>query len=132
MNAQSWLVATLALTAAMWVPYVLDRFVRLGILRTLGNPRPGDPDEQSAWAMRARRAHGNAVENLAVFAPLVLLAVRDGSGGTPAVVYACATYCVARLVHFVAFAAGVPVVRTVAFVAGFGAQVALVMHLLQA
>lgn len=125
MNAQTWLMATLGMTAAMWIPYVLDRFVKLGIARTFGNLAPGDHDAQSAWATRARRAHANAVENLAVFAPLALLAIRVGANGNPSVVAACATYFVARLVHFVAFAAGVPVVRTVAFVAGFAAQVAL-------
>jgi uncharacterized MAPEG superfamily protein len=130
MNAQGWVVATLGLTAAMWMPYVLDRFVKIGILRTLGNPRPDDVDAQSAWAIRARRAHANAVENLVVFAPLAMLAIHAGLRGDGMVADACATYFVARLVHYVAFAVGVPVVRTLAFLAGFGAQVTLFFQLL--
>lgn len=130
MNAQGWLVATLGLTAAMWVPYVLDRFVTLGIRRTLGNPQPGDAGEPSRWTVRARRAHANAVENLVVFAPLAALAIHAGLGGNRWVVAACATYFVARLVHYVVFTAGVPVVRTLAFLAGVGAQVVLLVQLL--
>jgi uncharacterized MAPEG superfamily protein len=131
MDAQGWLVTTLGLTAAMWLPYVLDRFVKIGIPRTLGNPQPGDADAQSAWAIRARRAHANAVENLVVFAPLAVLAIHQGLRSHGPVVSACSTYFVARLVHYVAFAAGVPVVRTLAFLAGFGAQVFLLLQLLQ-
>jgi uncharacterized MAPEG superfamily protein len=130
MNAQAWLVATLGMTAVMWMPYVLDRFVKIGIMRTLGNPRPADADAQSAWAIRAKRAHANAVENLVIFAPLAILALEGGSCAQ-AVASACAVYFFARLVHYVAFAAGVPVVRTLAFLAGFGAQVFLMLHLVQ-
>jgi uncharacterized MAPEG superfamily protein len=132
MNAQGWLVATLGLTAAMWIPYTLDRFVKIGIPRTLGNPQSSDADAQSAWAVRARRAHANAVENLVVFAPLAVLALHAGLGSNGMVVSACATYFVARLVHYAVFTAGVPVVRTLAFLAGFGAQVSLLLQLLQA
>jgi uncharacterized MAPEG superfamily protein len=114
------------------MPYVLDRFVKLGIPRTLGNPKPSDIDEQSAWASRAKHAHANAVENLVVFAPLALLAVHVGLGAAPLVTGACATYFFARLAHYVMYAVGVPVMRTVAFLAGFGAQAALLVALLQA
>jgi uncharacterized MAPEG superfamily protein len=132
MNAQDWLVATVGLTAVMWMPYVLDRFVKIGIPRTLGNPQPGDAEAQSAWAIRTRRAHANAVENLVVFALLAMLAVHAGMSHSGMVVAACATYFFARLVHYVAFAAGVPVLRTLAFLAGFGAQVVLLVQLFQA
>ena len=132
MDARGWLVATLGLTAVLWMPYVLDRFVKLGIARTLGNPKPSDMGEQSAWAARAKHAHVNAVENLVVFAPLALLAVHVGIGAAPMVIGACATYFFARLGHYILYVAGIPVVRTVAFLAGFGAQVAVLIALLQA
>jgi uncharacterized MAPEG superfamily protein len=112
------------------MPYVLDRFVKLGIRRTLGNPKPSDIDEQSPWAARAKHAQANATENLVVFAPLAVLAIDAGLGAAPSVTGACATYFFARLAHFVLYAAGVPVVRTLAFLAGFGAQMALLLALL--
>jgi uncharacterized MAPEG superfamily protein len=131
MNAPIWLVATLGMTAVMWMPYVLDRFVKIGIPRTLGNPQPGDADAQSAWAIRAKRAHANAVENLVVFAPLAILAIHHGTAAQGAVANACALYFFARLGHYVVFTAGVPVARTLAFLAGFAAQVLLLLQLLQ-
>jgi uncharacterized MAPEG superfamily protein len=106
--------------------------VKLGIARPLGNPKPSDIDEQSAWAARAKHAHVNAVENLVVFAPLALLAVHAGIGAAPRVTGACATYFFARLGHYILYVTGMPVVRTVAFLAGFGAQVVVLIALLRA
>jgi hypothetical protein len=59
-------------TALMWVPYVLARMTTNGVLRAIGTPGPGYLTD-APWADRARRAHLNAIENLAVFAPLVLV-----------------------------------------------------------
>lgn len=122
-DARLWILATVGLCACAWMPYVLDRFVRLGIRRTLANPEPGDAAASSPWAVRARAAHANAVENLAVFAPLALLSLR--SERTALVSAACATYFAARLAHYLVYAAGLPGLRTLAFLTGFGAQVAL-------
>jgi uncharacterized MAPEG superfamily protein len=105
--------------------YVFDRFVRIGIARTLGNPAATDGEAQSAWARRAKLAHANAVENLAVFAPLALLAMHLGVGTTALATRAAATYFFARVVHFLVYAAGIPGLRTTAFLVGFGAQLAL-------
>jgi uncharacterized MAPEG superfamily protein len=107
-------------TLLMWIPYMLARIVTRGPLRTLGNPADPDAPPDPAWAERARRAHANAAENLAVFAPLVLILAVTGVS-TPATVMASKTYLGARLVHYVVYAAGIPVVRTLAFAAGFAA-----------
>lgn len=125
MDTRRWLLATLAFTACLWMPYVLDRFVRIGILRTLGNPAPSDGEALSAWARRAQRAHANAVENLAVFAPLALLAMYLGVGGTALASRAAEAYFFARVAHFIVYTAGLPGLRTAAFLVGFGAQLAL-------
>lgn len=123
----TWLAATTALTGCLWIPYVLDRFHTLGIARTLGNPQPGDADAQSPWARRARQAHANAVENLAVSASMALLAIALGVGHTPLAAGAAATYFFARAAHFALYTAGVPVLRTLAFLIGFGAEAALLL-----
>lgn len=106
-------------TALMWIPYTLARIATRGLTASLANPDPSHPADP-AWAERARRAHGNAVENLAVFAPLVLIASML-SISTPATVFAGQLYLAARVLHYVVYALGIPVVRTLAFVAGCGA-----------
>lgn|GEM_PF-2712558 len=44
---------------------------------------------------------------------------------TPATIFASKLYLGARLVHYVAYAAGIPVVRTLAFVVGVGASLVI-------
>ena len=122
-----WLAMIVAVTGLIWVPYMLDRFAIWGIMGTLGNP-PASPPRQSEWAVRMMAAHKNAIENLALFAPLVLmLAVVDIS--TPTTVAACATFFYARLAHLVFYTVGIPVLRTLAFLVGFGAEVVLFLAL---
>ena len=123
-----WLTLTVGMTGLFWVPYILDRFATRGIMSTFGYPGPGAP-LQSYWAERMRLAHANAVENLVIFAPLVLIAqaLNVHTGTTAA---ACIIYFWARLAHFVVYALKIPVVRTLAFLVGWGAQVALFLAVL--
>ncbi len=74
------------------------------------------------------RAHTNAVENLAIFAPLVLLLHAQGIG-TPFTANACAIYFFARAVHYVVFSLGVPLLRVPAFLVGFACQMAIALAL---
>ena len=119
-----FLTLTAAATVLMWVPYMLARIATRGVMPTFGNPNPSLPADPT-WAERARRAHANAVENLAVFAPLVLIAALIGVS-TPATVFAAKLYLFARLVHYVVYAAGIPVLRTLAFIAGVAASLMFV------
>ena len=115
-------------TALMWIPYLVARILVRGLLPVMGNPDPSQAPDP-AWADRARRAHVNAIENLAVFAPPVLVAAVAGVS-TPATMLAAKTYLVARLVHYVVYAAGIPVVRTLAFAAGCVATLVFALALL--
>jgi uncharacterized MAPEG superfamily protein len=111
------LVATF--TALMWVPYVLNRFAVWGIPDTVGfpdNPKPLTP-----WAERLKRAHANAVENLVVFATLVLAASLLGITGG-ALATAAILYFWSRVVHALAYTFKVPWLRTLGFTGGFVAQ----------
>lgn len=114
-----YLVWVTILTALMWIPYVLDRIATSGLMDTVGYP--DTPKPQSPWARRMKAAHGNAVENLVIFATLVLVANALGIS-TSATVFAAALYFWARLVHVVAHTFALPWVRTLAFVGGFVAQ----------
>ncbi len=76
------------------------------------------------------RAHANAVENLVVFAPLVL-ALQVVGTSTSATATASMVYFFARLAHVLLYTFAVPLLRTVAFVIGFGCQLTLALTLLQ-
>jgi uncharacterized MAPEG superfamily protein len=120
-----WLTLTVILTGLMWLPYTLDRIMVRGLMGAMANPSRNDKP-QSPWAMRLYFAHTNAVENLVVFAALVL--ILDSMGhSTESTAIACAVYFWARLVHAIVYTLGVAVLRTLAFSVGFVAQVALVV-----
>jgi uncharacterized MAPEG superfamily protein len=115
------------LTGLIWVPYILDRIATWGLTDTVGYP--DNPKPQSPWARRMMKAHRNAVENLVVFAALVLAAQAAGiSNGVTAA--ACMVYFWARVVHLIAYTAALPWVRTLAFSVGFLSQAALAWQLL--
>lgn len=116
-----------AATALMWIPYTLALIARGGLMAAMGN-HDAAPD-LPAWAQRAKRAHANAVENLALFAPLLLLATIIAPGAA-SVVLAAHVYLVARLVHYCVYVAGVPVIRTLAFVTGWGATIGIALAVL--
>ena len=124
-----WLTLTVLMTALFWVPYVLDRIVVRGLWRTLSDRGPEGEGAHSLWAQRAIRAHENAVENLIVFAPAVLIA-HELNISTPATRAAAAAYFFARLLHFVVYSAGVPVMRTLTFTAGWIAQICILAAIL--
>jgi uncharacterized MAPEG superfamily protein len=120
-----WLTATVILTGLMWIPYTLDRIKVRGLMGAMANPSPKDKP-QSPWAMRVYFAHTNAVENLVVFATLVI--VLDALNISTAVTAAaCAVYFWARLAHAAIYGMGVTVLRTLSFSVGFAAQVVLAL-----
>jgi len=122
-----YLTLVTVLTGLLWVPYILDRIATRGLLDAVGYP--ANPKPQSPWAVRLMRAHDNAVENLVVFAALVLVANAVGvSNGT--VAGAAVVYFWARVVHAVAYTFGVPWLRTLAFTVGFVAQAAIALQIL--
>ncbi len=122
-----WLTLTVILTGLMWIPYILDRIMVRGLAGAMANPSRGDKP-QSGWAQRLYFAHTNAVENLVIFATLVL--ILDSTGhSTRSTVIACAVSFWARLAHAIIYTLGVPVLRTLAFAVGFLAQVTLVLAL---
>src|ERR1051325_4421604 len=120
-----WLILIVAMTGLLWVPYILDRIMVRGTMGAMANPSPNDRP-QSAWAQRMNAAHANTVENLVVFAPLVLTAqALNIHTGSTAFAFALFFWC--RLGYVAVYTAGIPVVRTLAFTGGFVAQVILVL-----
>jgi uncharacterized MAPEG superfamily protein len=122
-----YLVLTTTLTGLIWIPYILDRIAVWGLNDTVGYPE--NPKPQSPWAKRMMAAHENAVENLVIFAGLVLAANALGiSNGATAT--ACMVYFWARVVHLAAYTFAVPWVRTLAFAVGFFAYMTLAWQIL--
>ena len=111
-----YLALVTALTGVLWLPYILDRTMVWGLMDTVGYP--DNPKPQSPWAQRLMRAHANAVENLVIFATLVLTANALGIGNH-ATETAAMAYLWARVVHAAAYVAKLPWIRTLAFVAGW-------------
>jgi len=124
-----WLTLTVILTGLLWLPYVLNRIMVRGVSGAMANPSRTDKP-QAEWANRLMFAHDNAVENLIVFAPLVLI-LNAADVSTPTTVLACAVYFWSRLVHLIVYTAGLPVLRTIAFVVGFAAQAVLAIAILR-
>jgi uncharacterized MAPEG superfamily protein len=122
-----YLALVMAFTGLLWVPYILDRIAVRGITDAVGYPE--NPKPQSSWAQRLMKAHANSVENLVVFAALVLLAQAVGITGG-AVATAAMVYFWARVVHALAFTFAVPWVRTLSFAVAFFAQAVIAWQLL--
>jgi uncharacterized MAPEG superfamily protein len=114
-------------TALMWVPYILNMIMVRGLLDAVGYPE--NPEPMAPWAERMKAAHYNAIENLAVFAALVLIAHAAGIHNQ-ATALAAAIYFWARVTHFVAYTFRIPWVRTLAFVVGFTCQITIAWQIL--
>jgi uncharacterized MAPEG superfamily protein len=122
-----YLVLVTVLTALIWIPYILDRVAIWGLTDAVGYP--DNPKPQSAWARRMMAAHDNAVENLVVFAALVLAAHALGVSNA-ATAGACVVYFWARAVHLAAYTFRIPWVRTLAFTVGWACQMVIAWQIL--
>jgi uncharacterized MAPEG superfamily protein len=129
MNTElTYLTLTCLLTGLLWVPYILNEIAVRGITDAVGYP--ANPKPLAPWAQRMKAAHYNAVENLVVFAALVLTAevagIRGGAIASSAVVYFWA-----RVAHAAAYTLAIPWARTLAFAVGVAAQLCIAWNLLR-
>jgi uncharacterized MAPEG superfamily protein len=103
------LTCAVVLTLAQAVVAVLGAMLQVGLPSLAGN-REGLP-EITGWAGRAARAHRNMLENLVLFAALVLVAVAAGRTNAMTLLGA-QIFMYARLAYAVVYVAGVPWLRT--------------------
>lgn len=120
----TWVVA---LTAVLWIPYILNMIAVRGLMGAVGYP--DNPPPLAPWAQRLKAAHYNAVENLVIFAALVLIANAAGISNDMTVL-ACELYFWARLLHVILYALAVPFGRTLAFAAGWACQILLLLQVI--
>ena len=109
-------------TALLWMPYVMNIIMNNNLGDAVGYP--DTPLKMAPWAERLKKAHYNAVENLVVFAVLVLIADSLDISNN-ATTSAAAAYFWARLVHAGAYTAGIPWVRTLAYVVSWGGVICI-------
>ncbi len=124
LTSLTWVVA---LNAIMWMPYIVNTIMVRGIMDAVGYPE--EPKELSGWATKMKAAHYNAVENLVVFAALVLIANAAGVSNDVTVM-AANVYFWARVVHLISYTMAIPWVRTLSFAVGWVCQIAIILQLL--
>jgi hypothetical protein len=109
-----YLVYVTVLTMLLWVPYILGRIAKWGLIGAVGYPQ--NPPPQSPWAVRMIKALVLAAH---------ALGVTSGAIATAAIVYFWA-----RLVHVLAYTFAIPWVRTLAFAVGFFAQAVIAWQIM--
>lgn len=119
---------TAGFTGVFWAPIAVNRIAEIGLWKTLDNPER-DLRAKANWAYRLANAHRNAVENLAVFAPLAIIVQVLGLN-SPLTALAAIAFFAARVTHAVVYILGIPVLRTLAFAVGFLCQLALFLTIL--
>jgi uncharacterized MAPEG superfamily protein len=126
-----YLLLTAILTGLLWIPVVIGYVTARGTLKP-ENYRVAPTSALPDWVNRANRAHLNAVENLAPFAAVVLIAYAVGL--STSTTQACAAvFFYARLAHAVIHISGFGLLmaRTVAFTVAWVAFMIYAVVLLQ-
>ena len=103
------LVWSVLLTFAQMLVAVQGAMNQVGLAKLFGN-REALP-EITGWGGRAARAHGNMIENLVLFAALVLAAVAAGKTNDMTLLGAHLFFW-SRLVYAVIYVAGIQYLRT--------------------
>ena len=103
------LVWAAALTLVQAVVAVQGALMQVGLPMLAGN-RDGLP-EIKGWGGRAARAHRNMLENLVLFAVLVLVAVIAGKSNDMTLLGA-QIFLYARIAYAAVYIAGIPWLRT--------------------
>ena len=125
-----WLTWNVVLTAFMVMPYAIYRVGKLGgVWQVFLTPLPGDSPFDDEWAHRAYRAHMNAFEGIALFAPVAIGAHVTGVSNEVTAI-ASATFFWARLIYAPMYYFKVPVLRTAIWFVGLGATLTIAFQIL--
>lgn len=127
-----WLTLNIGLVAIMWIPYTLNAFKVHGVLGHMAYPTTGQLDD---WAIRAKKAHANAIENIVVFASLMIICLILSSDYNISQIAELALvgkiYFISRLAHYLVYTLKIPFLRTVTFLSGFALQIHLIVFLVK-
>ena len=117
-----YLVWAAILTLFIRVTWMFDKVRMRGLLKVTGYPKESAP--LSGWGGRAWIAHEDAIQNLVIFAVLVI-ALQLAVHSNAITQAAAAAYFWARLCHFIVYLFAVRRITTVAFLVAMGAQLVL-------
>ena len=125
-----YLLLTAILTGVLWIPVVIGYASARGPL-TPATYKVASTSPLPHWVNRANRAHLNAVENIAPFAAVVLIAQAIGYS-TALTAICAAVYFYARLAHAVIHISGFGLfmARTVSFTVAWIAFITFAVALL--
>jgi uncharacterized MAPEG superfamily protein len=101
------------LTLAQMLVAATGSAAQYGVMPLFGNREGLAP--LTGWAGRAYRAHHNMLENLVLFAALVLVAQLLNKGGTPQVLLGAQLFLYGRIAYALIYVAGIPWLRTLAW-----------------
>lgn len=120
---------TAGFTLLLWIPYILAHIANVGMIPAL--TYRADNTALPEWAARAKKAHYNAIENMAPFAALVLVAHLSGAanGATAA---AAIAYFWLRVAHYVVYVLGIPFARTITFALSWAALLCIFWQIMNA
>ncbi|WP_405232847.1 MAPEG family protein [Lentisalinibacter salinarum] len=122
-----YLALAAAWNAVIWIPYILNMISVRGLKEAVGYP--DNPAPMAAWAERLKAAHYNAVENLVLFAAVILVA--DAAGiANDATAASAVVFFWARVVHTLSYTFAVPWVRTLSFAVGWAAVLCILSQIL--
>ncbi len=107
-----WLAWTVVLTFVILMVAAVGVNAKVGLVKAAGNRE--DMPKPDGWAGRASRAHQNMMESFPLFAALILIAhAANLVNGT--VILGAQLFFWGRVAHAVLYVAGVPWVRTLAW-----------------
>ena len=115
------------LTLAQMLVAATGAAAQYGVMPLFGNREGLAP--LTGWAGRAYRAHHNMLENLVLFAALVLIATAAGKTNSSTLLGAQLFFW-ARLAYAVIYLAGVPYLRTAAWLVSIVGLVIIFLQML--
>lgn len=122
----AFLIGAVGLTVIQVVIAAVGAMLQVGVPVLFGN-RDNIPDIHG-WAGRAARAHRNMLENLVLFAILVLTAHAVGIS-TVGTVLGAQLFLWSRVAYAVLYIAGVPIARTSAWLVSMAGLVVIFVQL---
>jgi uncharacterized MAPEG superfamily protein len=121
------LIWTSVLCVLQAFPYTLALIARVGPVRAMSYPQPGE-DNLSDWGRRSKRAHLNLVENLAPFAALVLIAQATGAANDSTALGAMIFFW-SRVAMALAHTLAIPFVRSVCWFISLAGLVVILVQI---
>lgn len=133
-QAYHYLALAGVLTVLMWTPYILARLAVWGLRDFITNYPAGFPavePEPPLWAQRAKRAHLNMVETMPAFIAVIVAAafLPDRVSGE-FVGYWAMVFFYARVVHYIVYTLGIPLLRTPTYLVSWAAILAISVQLI--